>query len=110
MRSIPIFPSFKPRWSTEALEKVLPWNPIESTPENLLETLIDEMTKMYWDAVSKEIGNIILTLKLWQQEDFAETLSEEKDGSVHGFDTFLDQVSENARRSAFRYSKSSLLS
>ena len=105
MRSVPIFPPFKSRWSTEAPEKRLHWNPIESAPENLLETLVDEMTAMYWDAVSKEIGNIILTLKLWQQEDFVETLSEEEDGPVHGFDTFLDQVSENARRSAFRYSK-----
>ena len=70
------------------------------------ETLLRELQKMYWDGVKRELIHILLTLRKWQQSDFAETtLLDEKDDFIHGFDTFVDQVSESSRNFATRYNK-----
>jgi hypothetical protein len=77
-----------------------PWTPIAATKENLLE----QMLSMYWKGVTREVKYIILTLKDWQKQSLASVvLGEEKDYFVHGFDTFIDQVSETSRQFATEY-------
>jgi hypothetical protein len=61
---------------------------------------------MYWAGVKRELGHIILTLKKWQTSEYASTiLVDEEDDFLHGFDTFVDQVSETSRGFAERYEK-----
>lgn len=61
---------------------------------------------MYWAGVKRELGHIILTLQKWQTPEYASTiLADEEDDFFHGFDTFVDQVSETARDFAERYEK-----
>ena len=90
-------------WSSGNAEQSPSWLQISTTPDSTAEVLVEEMSKLYWGAVQREVGNIILTLKTWDKIDYAETFPEEEDDSVHGFDTFLDQVSESTRRFAFLY-------
>jgi soluble cytochrome b562 len=62
------------------------------------------MQTMYWNGVKRELAHILLTLRKWQQPKYASTiLSDETDDFIHGFDTFIDQVSETAREFADRY-------
>lgn len=61
---------------------------------------------MYWNGVKRELAHILLTLRKWQQPEYASTiLSDETDNFIHGFDTFIDQVSETSREFAARYGK-----
>ena len=77
-----------------------PWEPIGPAPEHLL----SEMRRMYWESAKAELEAIILTLRAWQQPDFQDVkVDEEDDTFVHGFDTFIDQVSEQSRAFAARY-------
>jgi hypothetical protein len=77
-----------------------PWTPIAATKENLLENMLS----MYWKGVTREVKYIILTLKDWQKPSLASVvLEEEKDYFVHGFDTFIDQVSKTSREFAAKY-------
>jgi hypothetical protein len=79
----------------------LKWEKIDGPVQ---ETLFREMQKMYWEGVRRELLPILLTLRKWQQSEFAETtLVDEKDDFIHGFDTFVDQVSETSRGFADRY-------
>jgi len=79
----------------------LKWSPIKGPVE---ETLFPELQTMYWDGVKRELAHILLTLKKWQQPEYASTiLVDEKDDFIHGFDTFVDQVSESSRDFASRY-------
>jgi hypothetical protein len=65
---------------------------------------------MYWNGVKREIAYILLTLRKWQQPEYASMiLGDETDDFIHGFDTFVDQVSENARDFAARYGKLKLV-
>jgi soluble cytochrome b562 len=65
---------------------------------------------MYWNGVSREMAHILLTLRKWQQPEYASVvLSDETDDFIHGFDTFMDQVSESARDFAARYGELMLL-
>ncbi|KAH6651227.1 hypothetical protein F5144DRAFT_589499 [Chaetomium tenue] len=65
--------------------------------------LRDELLKMYWDGVRREIPPILLTLKKWQRHYANVTLPVEKDRHVHGYDTFLDSVSHTSRQFTHRY-------
>ena len=79
----------------------LKWSPIKGPVER---TLFPELQKMYWDGVKRELAHILLTLKKWQQPEYASTiLIDEEDDFIHGFDTFVDQVSESSRDFAARY-------
>jgi hypothetical protein len=78
----------------------LPWNPIGPAEDNLLR----ELEEMYWGGVRQELEVIILTLKKWQQPEFNSVeLGDETDDFIHGFDTFIDQVSQESRAFAIRY-------
>jgi hypothetical protein len=65
---------------------------------------------MYWAGVKQEIINILLTLAKWRQPVYSSTVfNDETDTLVHGFDTFMDQVSESAREFAVGYGKFNIL-
>ncbi|KAL3707712.1 hypothetical protein TMatcc_005693 [Talaromyces marneffei ATCC 18224] len=78
------------------------WSPIANSRESLQRALED----MYWEGVRDELENIIRPLAIWQQPEFADVLvPDENDDFIHGFDTFVDQVSQHAREHAIRYNK-----
>lgn len=77
------------------------WIPIDGPVQ---ETLLPQLKRMYWAGVKQEMIHILLTLAKWQQPVYSSTvLSDETDTLIHGFDTFMDQVSESARDFAVRY-------
>jgi hypothetical protein len=81
----------------------LPWHRINGSAHD---SLLPELQKMYWNGVKRELAHILLTLRKWQQPEYTFTiLSDEKDDFIHGFDTFIDQVSETSREFAARYGK-----
>lgn len=66
--------------------------------------LLDELEKLYWQGVRTELENIVHTLKIWQQPEYSGVnIDEENDTHIHGFDTFIDQVSQQTRAFAVRY-------
>ncbi|KAK2747976.1 hypothetical protein FQN57_001567 [Myotisia sp. PD_48] len=69
--------------------------------------LYNELLEMYWKGVNREIANILLTLRTWQfQDEYSQTtLPDEQDDFIHGYDTFLDQVSHSSRNFAERYAQ-----
>lgn len=78
----------------------LTWDLIGTGKEHLLH----ELETFYWDGVKAELENILRTLKVWQQPEFANvSIDDDIDDHVHGFDTFIDQVSQEARAFAIRY-------
>jgi hypothetical protein len=78
----------------------LPWAVIGDAENHLLQGL----KELYWGGVKRELEVILLTLKKWQQPEYnSVVLDDEKDGFVHGFDTFIDQVSQQSRAFAKRY-------
>ena len=90
-----------PQSSSITTSPNLKWSPIKGPVE---ETLFPELQTMYWNGVKRELARILLTLKKWQQPEYASTiLVDEKDDFIHGFDTFVDQVSESSRDFASRY-------
>lgn len=71
---------------------------------NPQQALLQELELLYWNGVRRELMEIVLALKTWQHEDFEKvTLSDEADGEICGFDTFLDQVNESSRDFALQY-------
>lgn len=77
-----------------------PWSPLGRGKY----VLLPELEKLYWEGVRRELENIIRTLKIWQSAEFADVcVADEEDDFVHGFDTFLDQVTEESRAFAIRY-------
>lgn len=69
--------------------------------------LHDAMMQMYWAGVRRELPYIILTLRRWRtREEFSKiVLLDEEDIYIHGYDTFLDQVSHSSRKFGDRYRK-----
>lgn len=68
------------------------------------DTLFFELEKLYWDGVRGELENIIRTLKIWEKPEFSGvSVPDEEDTFIHGFDTFIDQVTEGPREFAIRY-------
>ncbi|KAE8420152.1 hypothetical protein BDV36DRAFT_307202 [Aspergillus pseudocaelatus] len=81
------------------------WEPIGPGKAHLLQ----ELEALYWTGVENELENIIRTLKIWQQPEYAHiSISDENDNNIHGFDTFLDQVCQEARAFAIRYGETKL--
>ncbi|POR36051.1 Uncharacterized protein TPAR_03751, partial [Tolypocladium paradoxum] len=64
--------------------------------------LEQQMLRLYWAGVTKELPHLLLTLRKWQlRRDLADArLRDETQGQsfIHGYDTFLDQVSHSSRR------------
>jgi hypothetical protein len=78
----------------------LPWNLVGDAETHLLQ----ELKKLYWMGVKSDLEAILFTLKKWQQPEYASVvLDDEKDGFIHGFDTFIDQVCQESRAFATRY-------
>ena len=78
----------------------IPWQLVGPARDHLL----DRLNEMYWDGVKAELEVIIRTLRTWQQPQYESVvLKDETDGFVHGFDTFIDQVSQKSRAFAARY-------
>ncbi|KAF7551937.1 hypothetical protein G7Z17_g4673 [Cylindrodendrum hubeiense] len=70
------------------------------------EHLTRELETLYWEGVKADLENIIRTLKVWQQPEYADVVvDDEDDDQIHGFDTFLDQVSREARQHAHHQRK-----
>ncbi|KAK2768344.1 hypothetical protein FQN54_000198 [Arachnomyces sp. PD_36] len=68
------------------------------------QTLFPELEQMYWDGVKNELEVILLTLKRWQEAEYSSvSVDDELDDFVHGFDTFIDQVSQERKEFADRY-------
>lgn len=65
------------------------------------EHLLQELEKFYWEGVKADLENIMRTLKAWQEPDLSDVaIDDENDDHIHGFDTFIDQVSREARQYA----------
>ncbi|KAL1960139.1 hypothetical protein VTO42DRAFT_311 [Malbranchea cinnamomea] len=88
--------------------------PVDEVPWKLLSTewrpdelLLPEIEEMYWEGVRREVEIVLLTLKQWQEQEGASiALPPEGDVDfIHGFDTFVDQVCEESRSFARRYSQ-----
>lgn len=79
----------------------IPWQLVGTAQDHLL----DRLDKLYWDGVKGELELIVRTLRAWQQpQNKLVVLDDEKDDFIHGFDTFMDQVSKESRDFATRYS------
>ncbi|KAF7502014.1 hypothetical protein GJ744_010126 [Endocarpon pusillum] len=80
----------------------IPWGKVGPAEACLHQALLD----MYWGGVKRELAHVLLTLKKWQQPEYAKTvLPDEEDDFIHGYDTFLDQVSEASQGFAHRYNE-----
>lgn len=61
--------------------------------------LQDELLEMYWQAVERELPRLLLTFNHWQSnKEMSELLPDERDLHIHGYDTFVDQVSDVSRQ------------
>lgn len=74
----------------------LPRSEIGPAAEHLEQSILE----LYWAGVRKELPHILLTLRKWHQNhEFASTiLPDEDDFLIHGYDTFIHQVSNSSRR------------
>lgn len=78
----------------------VPWDPVGPGKLHLL----NELEGMYWEGIKGELENIIRTLRIWQRSEFKDVeIKDETDDEIYGFDTFIDQVSQEARAYAIRY-------
>ncbi|RYC56450.1 hypothetical protein CHU98_g9750, partial [Xylaria longipes] len=74
--------------------KNLPWNFVGNANDHLF----NELEKLYWIGVKQELESVLWTLRAWQAPQYQKIrLEDESDNFVHGFDTFIDQVSEASR-------------
>ncbi|KAF3481516.1 uncharacterized protein GIQ15_04275 [Arthroderma uncinatum] len=80
----------------------IPWSLVGSANEGLQ----DQLEHLYWEGIKGELENIIRTLKAWEQPGLTSvTIEDEQDDHIHGFDTFISQVSQESRAFAIRYGK-----
>jgi hypothetical protein len=63
--------------------------------------LLRELENLYWTGVEHELESVLLALRAWQRPENSKVeLEDERDSFIHGFDTFIDQVSEDSRHFA----------
>ncbi|KAF9894907.1 hypothetical protein FE257_004529 [Aspergillus nanangensis] len=102
----PSKPSPYPSHQTITPGPNLPWDHVGPAKVHL----IKELERLYWTGVEIELQNIICTLKIWNQPEFTHVdVSHEYDHRIHGFDTFVDQVSQDARLFATQYGSSDII-
>ncbi|KAI0508765.1 hypothetical protein F5B22DRAFT_383159 [Xylaria bambusicola] len=71
-----------------------PWNLVGEANDNLF----NELEKLYWIGIRQDIELVLCTLRAWQASQYQKvSLEDESDNFIHGFDTFIDQVSEASR-------------
>lgn len=93
-----LLPILSSHASSITLASDLAWSPAGNRD------LLSELQSLYWEGVEAELENIVRTIKAWQQPGCSDvSVSDEDDVYIHGFDTFLDQVSQEARAFAKRY-------
>ena len=99
----------------EPVDDVL-WNPMTREWRSS-EILLPEIEEMYWNGVKRELEVLLLSLKQYQEHQQQQQQQQQGDESitlpdeievdfVHGYDTFIDQVSEESRKFANRYGMS----
>ena len=72
----------------------IPMNPLGPAADGLYSQLL----RMYWLGVTREMKHILLTLRTWQRPPYESTiLPDEKNDFIHGYDTFLEQLSQSTR-------------
>ncbi|KAI1424342.1 hypothetical protein F5Y12DRAFT_797314 [Xylaria sp. FL1777] len=80
----------------------LPWALIGDAKD----CLFNELEKLYWIGIKQELESVLCTLRAWQAPQYQNiSLEDESDSFVHGFDTFIDQVSEASRAFADEVAK-----
>ncbi|XEV03037.1 hypothetical protein FSHL1_008324 [Fusarium sambucinum] len=63
------------------------------------EHLQHELLQMYWQGVERELPYLLLTFRYWQSsKETSCLLPDEEDHHIHGYDTFIDQVSDISRQ------------
>ena len=82
-------PSAPPSCITEAEDSK--WRDVGEAQNILLE----ELTKLYWIGIETELESVLVALRHWQKQKQPDL--EEVDTFIHGFDTFIDQVSDDGR-------------
>ncbi|KAG8672287.1 hypothetical protein FPOAC2_05665 [Fusarium poae] len=66
-----------------------------------------ELLDMYWQGVERELPYLLLTFRHWQSgKETSHLLPDEEDQHIHGYDTFIDQVSDISRQFHERNKKS----
>ena len=90
----------------DASSQYVPWPKAYETTK---EALVDGLQSLYWDGVRKELAQMILTLREWQQPQYSGVeLDKEKQIQVEEFEQFIYQVSESSRDFARKYSQDRL--
>ncbi|KAJ2985487.1 hypothetical protein NUW58_g5506 [Xylaria curta] len=80
----------------------LPWNLIGDAKDNLFK----ELERLYWIGVQQDLESVLCTLREWRAPQYQNiSLEDESDNFVHGYDTFIDQVSEASRAFADEVAK-----
>ena len=89
------------RRNNEELAPKIDWESEGVSPHHIL----GRLETLYWQGVRGELENILITSKHWQQpcHQSVTVPAEEEEDSIHGFDTFIDQVSQESRAFATRY-------
>ncbi|KAF9774489.1 hypothetical protein IL306_007493 [Fusarium sp. DS 682] len=63
------------------------------------EHLETELLRLYWQGVERELPYLLLTFRRWQSRpETSDYLPDEEDDHIHGYDTFLDSVSDISRQ------------
>jgi hypothetical protein len=57
--------------------------------------LLKELTELYWTGVEHELEAVLVALRSWKKHAKVD-FEEEEDTFFHGFDTFIDQISEES--------------
>lgn len=71
--------------------QVTPWTTVGPAKAHLAE----ELERLYWDGVQRELQSIILTLQAWgDPEALGANADYEDDDLLCGFDTWVDQLSK----------------
>ncbi|KAH7032718.1 uncharacterized protein B0I36DRAFT_382737 [Microdochium trichocladiopsis] len=76
------------------------WSPM---PSDASTSLRKEVEDLYWHGARAEVQHVLDTLFWWESPKLKDKLiptDDERDTFVHGFDTFIDQVSLDGRRFA----------
>ncbi|KAF4440620.1 hypothetical protein F53441_12241 [Fusarium austroafricanum] len=68
--------------------------------------LENELLRLYWQGVERELPYLLLTFRRWQSRQDTNYLPDEQDDHIHGYDTFLDSVSDISRQFHERNKKS----
>jgi len=79
----------------------LPWQPVGDGATHLRR----ELERLYWLGIQAELENIARTIRRWHENtvNSAHPTQEETSDEIVGYDTFVDNVSEQARLYANAY-------